>query len=313
MPGWVDFGALKRTVSLEAVLHHYRVPGLRRHRDQLQGRCPIHRGTRQDSFRVCLAKNVFHCFGCQAGGDVLAFVAAMEKCSIRQAGLHLQQWFTTEPWVANPVLRTERKEELVRKEERCNPPLRFALTGVDHGHGYLVGRGVDRVAAAAFGVGFYGGPGLMSGRIVIPIQNARSEIVAYAGRALEGKLPKYKLPVGFRKDYELFNLHRASATGSRTVILVEGYFDCLRVYQAQMPWTVALMGSSLSAEQEQALLTRFDRVILLLDGDAVGRTASQTIADRLSRRRSVEVVRVPDGAQPDQLSSTVLQQLLNHR
>jgi DNA primase len=313
MPGWVAFDALKRTVSLEAVLRHYRVPGLRRHRDQLQGRCPIHRGTRQDSFRVSLTKNVFHCFGCQAGGDVLAFVAAMEKCAIRQAALHLQRWFTTEPWLANPVLRIKRKEELVRKEERCNPPLRFALTGVDHGHGYLAGRGVDRATAAAFGVGFYGRPGLMSGRIVIPIHNARGEIVAYAGRALEGGLPKYKLPVGFRKDYELFNLHRASATGSRAVIVVEGYFDCLRVYQAQMPWVVALMGSSLSAQQEQAMLAGFERVILLLDGDAVGRAASQAIAARLARRCSLDVVQVPDGAQPDQLSSPVLQQLLNHR
>jgi len=153
----------------------------------------------------------------------------------------------------------------------------------------------------------------MSGRIVIPIHNARSEIVAYAGRGLEGKLPKYKLPVGFRKDYELFNLHRASATGSRTVAVVEGYFDCLRVYQAQIPWVVALMGSSLSAQQEQALLAGFDRVVLLLDGDAVGRAASQTIADKLSRRCSVDVVQLPDNAQPDQLSSPVLQQLLNHR
>jgi DNA primase len=175
----------------------------------------------------------------------------------------------------------------------------------------LAGRGVDRATAVEFGVGFYAGPGLLSGRIVIPIANAHGETVAYAGRALDGSLPKYKLPAGFRKGWELFNLHHASAPGSKTVIVVEGYFDCLRVHQAGLPWVVALLGSSLSAEQEAALLERFDRVILLLDGDAAGRAASRTIALRLSERCLVAVVSVPDGAQPDQLSRAAIQQLVS--
>ena len=203
-----------------------------------------------------------------------------------------------------------RNEELVRKKEGCNPPLPFALTGVNHSHPYLVERGIDRATAVEFGMGFYAGPGLLSGRIVIPIANARGETVAYAGRAVDGSLPKYKLPAGFRKGWELFNLHRAAATGSRTAIVVEGYFDCLRVHQAGLPWVVALMGSSLSAAQETALLERFDRVILLLDGDAAGRAASRTMAARLSGRCLVSVVPIPDGAQPDQLSLAAIQQLV---
>ncbi len=88
-----------------------------------------------------------------------------------------------------------------------------------------------------------------------------------------------------------------------------GYFDCLRVHQAGRPWAAALMGSSPSAEREQALLERFERVVLLLDGDAAGRAASRAIAARLSRRCSVVVACVPDGVQPDQLSLPVIQQL----
>ena len=60
---------------------------------------------------------------------------------------------------------------------------------------------------------------------MIPIANARGQTVAYAGRALAGSLPKYKLPAGFRKAWELFNLHRAATIGSKTVIVVECYFD----------------------------------------------------------------------------------------
>ena len=98
---------------------------------------------------------------------------------------------------------------------------------------------------------------------------------------------------------ELLNLQRALAAGVKTVIVVEGYFDCMRVHQAGFPCVVTLMGSSLSATQESALLFH---IVLMLDGDAAGRTASQAITDRLSGRRSVQVVRLPDGCQPDQLS-----------
>lgn len=317
MRGWVDFSAVKQAVSLEAVLRHYQVPGLRKRRHQWVGHCPIHRGRRDDSFRASLGKNAFHCFSCQAGGNVLDFVAAMEKCSIRQAALRLQRWFsigapdesTAGPEGA-PARRSVRKGELVRKKEECNPPLPFILTGVDPSHPYLGERGIDRATAVEFGVGFYAGPGLLSGRIVIPIANARGQTVAYAGRALEGSLPKYKLPAGFRKAWELFNLYRAAATGSKTVIVVEGYFDCLRVHRAGLPWVVALMGSSLSAQQENALLESFDRVLLLLDGDAAGRAASRAIAARLSRRCLAAEVHVPDGAQPDQLSLAAISRLL---
>jgi DNA primase len=257
-----------------------------------------------------LSKNVFHCFACQASGNVLDFVAAMERCSIRDAALRLQQWFGIGVTGPSQVWRSGGERKLVREKEKRNPPLRFALTGVDPGHPYLVSRGIDRATAAEFGIGFYAGPGLMSGRIVIPIGNAQGQTVAYAGRALDGKLAKYKLPAGFQKSLELFNLHRAAATGSNRVIVVEGYFDCLRVHQAGLPWVVALMGSCLSTDQEDDLLQRFDSVVLMLDGDAAGRTATRAIAVRLSGKCLVSMVRVPDGTQPDQLSLRAIQGLL---
>ena len=319
MKGRVDFRAVKQAVSLEAVLRHYQVPGLRRRRDQLTGCCPIHQGQRDDSFRASLNKNAFHCFACQARGNVLDFVAAMEKCTIREAALRLEQWFGESAPIAtlarSPLTPLQVREgKLVREKEGCNPPLRFVLSGVDPAHPYLAQRGIGHTTAVEFGVGFYAGPGLLSGRIVIPIRNQCGQIVAYAGRALDGRPPKYKLPAGFRKALELFNLHRAagvpSGPGSKTVILVEGYFDCMRVHQAGFPCVVALMGSSLSAAQERALLHHFDRVILMLDGDAAGNAATETIATRLSGRCSVVVARLPNGAQPDQMSSSAIRELL---
>lgn len=310
MIGWVDFSAVKQTVSLEAVLRHYQIPNLRRHRDQLQGCCPIHQGQRDDSFRVHLTKNILQCFACQAHGNVLDFVAAMEQCSIREAALRLQQWFGVCASGSYPDAASGQKGKLVRKEEASNFPLRFALTGVEPNHPYLAQRGIDPATAAEFGVGFYPGPGLMSGRIVIPIRNLHRQLVAYAGRALDDRPPKYKLPAGFRKALELFNLQQALAAGVKTVVVVEGYFDCMRVHQAGFACVVALMGCSLSTVQESGLRHHFERIILMLDGDAAGRSASEVIATRLLGWRLVQVVRVPDGSQPDQLSCATIRRLL---
>jgi DNA primase len=84
----------------------------------------------------------------------------------------------------------------------------------------------------------------------------------------------------------------------------------MRVHQAGLSGVVALMGASLSARQESTLLQRFERVILLLDGDTTGRDASRTIAARLSGRCPLVTVQLPDGIQPDQLSTTAIQKLL---
>jgi len=311
---WVDFRAIKEAVSLESVLEHYGVKNLRRRRrDQLEGCCPLHRGEREDAFHASLSKNVFHCFACEAKGNVLNFVAAMEQCSIREAALKLQGWFGRPgrgtPITARPDSMMERGE-LVRKELAGNPVLRFELRNVNNAHPYLVERGIQRATAAEFGVGFYAGTGLMQGRIVIPIHNLRGELVAYAGRAVNGDAPKYKLPMGFRKSQEIFNVHRAATAGSERVIVVEGYFDCLRVHQAGFRCVVALMGCALSGPQEALLLERFQTLLLMLDGDDAGRGASRAITARLARRCSVGVVHVPDGTQPDQLPPETIRLLL---
>lgn len=298
---------------MEAILRYYQVPNLRRRHDQLQGRCPIHRGERDDSFRASLSKNVFQCFACQAHGNVLDFAVAMEGCSVREAAFQIQEWFGIDGrrrLSGTLPCSAAIERQLVRKKEGVNCPLRFVLTGVNHTHPYLAQRGVDRATAVEFGIGFYSRPGLMSGRIVIPIHNGKGEIVAYAGRALDGGIPKYRLPGGFHKSLELYNLHRAMASGGQTVIVVEGYFDCVRVYQAGLPGVVALMGSSLSLEQEKLLVGRFERVILMLDGDDTGREATQTIRAKLIQECAVLTATVSDGTQPDQLSPGEIRELL---
>jgi len=105
----------------------------------------------------------------------------------------------------------------------------------------------------------------------------------------------------FRKSLVLFNLCRAIHHGKR-VVIVEGFFDCFKVYQAGIPCVVALMGCSLSCRQTDLLEQHFEETVLLLDGDKAGRAASTTIAAQLVPKLSTKLVQVPEGSQPDQLS-----------
>jgi DNA primase len=315
---WVDFKAVKQAVPIGQVLDHYGVK-LKKSGKELRGRCPIHQGEGADSFHVSTEKNAFHCFSCQAKGNVLDLVAAMEKCSVRDAGLKLQQWFNLaahdgqQPGTPAPAEKSAATPQLVREEvgDRGEPnkPLGFRLKDIDHGHPYLAGRGIEPETAEYFGVGFFSGKGTMSGRIVIPIENERGELVAYAGRAIDGSEPKYKLPAGFKKSQVLYNLARAAEETDGTVVLVEGFFDCIRVTQAGHA-CVALMGCSMSRDQEAQLAGHFRRVVVMLDGDEAGRRAAGEIVGKLAHRVWVRVVDVPEGRQPDQLSIEELQALV---
>jgi len=301
---WVDFAELKQTVRLEWVLEHYGITALRRGcRGQYRGRCPIHGGEGRDAFHVNRAKQVFHCFSCGAGGTVLDLVAALEGCGLRQAALWLADQF-------GPLRRglpAPGARQLVT-EKRALTPLRFRLRGIDPTHPYLRQRGIANDTAAVFGVGYYPGPGLLQARVVIPIADEHGELVAYCGRSIDGREPRYRFPAGFAKSQVLFNLHRAAGLGERRVVIVEGFFDCFQVHQAGIGSVVALMGVCLSARQEQLLRQYFSQIAVMLDGDRAGRCASRTIATRLARAMPVRVGNLPDGWQPDQLAATQIRE-----
>lgn len=308
MSNWLDFKSIKREANLESVLRQYRVKLRRSGKDQYRGRCPIHGGEGRDAFHANLARNIFHCFACGAGGTVLDFIAAMERCSLFEAAEKLM-CLTSSFGQTRP---TPSGKELVTERRRISLPLNFSLRGIDYTHPYLVDRGISTETALTFGVGFYVGPGLMHGRLVIPIHNAAGELIAYCGRSVDQTQPRYRLPPGFAKSEVLFNLHRAASTGAGSVVIVEGFFDCMKVHQAGIQAVVSLMGAVLYDPQCHALVARFPRMILMLDGDITGRRATKMIAAKLRPSCLVHVIELPDGVQPDQLSTREIRQILTH-
>jgi DNA primase len=303
MQTWVDFATIKQSVGLAPVLRRYQVSLRRSGRDQYRGLCPIHRGEGRDAFHANLSRNIFHCFSCGAGGTVLDFVAAMEGCTLREAARQLAGE------TAVPGVAACRPKATVTRRKQSLSPLGFVLHGIDTAHPYLAARGIASATAQEFGIGVYRGPGILSGRLVIPIHNASGELVAYCGRSLDGAEPRYRFPSGFAKSEVLFNLHRAAVGQGSVVVVVEGFFDCFKLHQAGVP-AVALMGAALYPTQQRALLESFGSVILMLDGDEAGRRATATLAARLRPYTELRVIRLPDLLQPDQLSPVQIRQIL---
>jgi len=232
---WVSFKQIKADVAIDAVLERYGVR-LRRIGSELRGPCPLptHTSRRsRDSFSVSVSRNVWSCrsqscmqaSGGKPGGTILDLVALLERCSVRDAALRLQDWSGTIP----PRHHVPMEDTTTAVP---NAPLHFTLQHVDPRHPYPARRGLAAATIRTFRVGFYRGTGFLRGRIVIPIHDEHGALIAYAGRAIDGQEPKYRFPTGFRKSLALFNLHRARKAGTRTVIVVEGFFDALAVHQA---------------------------------------------------------------------------------
>jgi DNA primase len=168
-----------------------------------------------------------------------------------------------------------------------------------------------------FGAGFCA-KGTMADRIAIPVHNAQGEVVAYAGRfpgEPDEDVPKYKLPQGFRKSLELFNIDRAiKEPAGKPLVIVEGFFGCMRLHQNGCRKVVALMGSTMSAVQEQLIREHTEvnsRVIVMLDEDEAGRAGRDDIACRLSKFCFVRVHEFEEpNSQPEQLSAEELQGIL---
>jgi DNA primase len=193
---WVDFREVKQKVSMRMVLDHYGVTGLKAVGDSLRGKCPLHEGEGVRTFQASLTKNIFHCFSCKAGGNVLDFVAAMDKVSVREAAVKLQEWFLGGEKKESTPAETDRSKvdpvssvrEDGRPDKQSINPLLFFQLRVDSNHEYGQSRGLSQEIILQFGCGLCLSKGMFANRYVIPLHNPQGELVGYAGRALQEEL-----------------------------------------------------------------------------------------------------------------------------
>ena len=332
---FVDFKAVKAAITMEQVLEHYGLlDKFKRGSDSLSGPCPIHKGSNPTQFRISISKNIWNCFSeCKHGGNVLDFIARMDDVSIHAAALKAIEWFKLDPEAmsANGVEENPgeapksdttptpapKKPAPVAEKGAPNAPLKFRLDKLERSHPYLAERGLTLETIVDFGIGFCA-KGMMAERIAIPIQNPEGKVVAYAGRfpgEPDEATPKYKLPQGFRKSLELYNIDRAiKEPADKPLVIVEGFFDCMKLHQHGCRKVVALMGSTMSAGQEELVRKHTNagsHVIIMLDEDEAGRAGREDIAVRLAKFCFVKThVFDQPGAQPDQLSAEGVVEIL---
>ena len=313
---FIDFRAVKREVTMVQVLEHYGLMSqMKQNGDSITGACPIHEGKNETAFRVSISKNCWNCFSqCGCGGNVLDFVAKKEKVSPEndtprreKSDSRVRNKKESKHESAKPVEQEDEKGE--------NKPLEFVLKNLQPEHPYLTERGLSPETIQTFGLGFCQ-KGLLTGRIAIPIHNAKGELVAYAGR-WPGDTDKeqYLFPKGFRKSLELFNLDRAAKEpADKPLVIVEGFFDCIMLHQHGCRKAIALMGSSLSPAQEGLIRKHTDsnsHVIVMLDEDEAGQAAREEIAGRLAKFCFVKVHLFEElGTQPEHLTAEEVQDLI---
>jgi DNA primase len=336
MTEWAGFDQVKAQVRIEQILERKNLlDEMKQKGKQLVGLCPFHNDSRTPSFKVTPSRNIWRCFGCNIGGDVIDLVRQFEgytegdrTANRRKATVLIQEWFGITPQRPATKPKSRKKdainidspwkdglEERVKEEEveaaaeeepeppaddetPINPPLKFELKNLDPDHPYLIERGLTKETVQTFGLGYFGGKGTMQGRIVIPIHNEQGELVAYAGRWPgdegwpEGE-EKYKLPKGFYKSHVLYNLHRAKMHAVDGLIICEGFFSLYALWQRGRKNVVAVMGSSVSIEQERLIVETVGsrgRVLLAFDDDDAGRRGMQDSAARLAPQVFVRTV-----------------------
>ena len=143
------------------------------------------------------------------------------------------------------------------------------------------------------------------GRLIFPIYDVSSRVVGFGGRLLGPGEPKYlnspESPI-FSKGKLLYGLNWAKQAARRDerMLVVEGYFDAVRLIGAGIESVVAPMGTALTEDQAKLVRRYTDRVYLLYDSDKAGLKATFRSGDELLRQgASVQVVTLPDGEDPD--------------
>lgn len=276
------------------------------------GLCPFH-NEKSPSFSVSPDKQIFHCFGCGVGGNVISFIMKIEGINFVEAvQLLAERANISLPTLQNNVDTV--KEELKAKVYEVNefaaqfyhqnlykPEAKIAQE-------YVKKRKLTQSTLEAFQIGFSGrfdelfqnlkkqGFGekeiLESGlvnkndkgqyidryrnRLMFPICDVRGRVIAFGGRVLDDSKPKYiNSPenVVYSKGRHLYGLNVAKKGDLSKILIVEGYMDVISLHQRGITNVVASLGTAMTQQQGFLLRKHAEQIILSFDSDEAGLTA----------------------------------------
>jgi len=285
------------------------------------GLCPFHT-EKTPSFTVNQEKQMFYCFGCGAGGDVITFWMKSENLDFPSAVRDLADRLGIEV----PENRPEKSSQL-EKYLAINQTAAEFFSTILHARsqgkqalGYLKKRGLSLEIIKIFKLGF--APmsynltrhlkrsgfspqdavpiGLLKkkgedafvpvfrNRVIFPIEDERGRIVGFGGRVLGEGQPKYLNSPDSRiyQKGRLFygaSLTRKIISGERKAVLVEGYLDLIALYQSGIKNGIAALGTAFTDQHARRLKRWADSVFLLFDGDEAGNKAATRALEKLIR------------------------------
>lgn len=328
---------LKARNDIEDVVGSY--VNVKRRGRNLVGLCPFH-SEKTPSFTVYPDSQSFYCFGCGAGGDVVTFVRRMEnldyieavKLLAQRAGLAMPEDGYDDSFAKRKTRILEINRETARFYHQCliSPVgkkgldylrerglsdktirhfgLGFAPESWDAAIKHLLGKGfrMDELTDAAIAVKSARGSyyDQFRGRVIFPIIDIRGNVIAFGGRVMDGKGPKYlnspDTPV-FKKSRNLFALNFAKAIKEPALILAEGYMDVVALHQAGFANAVATLGTSLTSEQARMISQYAEEVVIAYDADGAGQKATNRAINMFGEiGLKVRVLKVKDAKDPDE-------------
>ena len=324
------FEEIKRQVDIVEVISDY-LP-LKRVGNSYATRCPFHPDS-TPSFYVSPSRGIWKCFGCGKGGDVIKFVAEYENISYLEAAKLLAERYNLDvdfgeqsgegkyhsalrkinEFYKEELTSSRRAKEFLIKERKFSPSVvkEFGLGFAGDGFKsveFAKSEGIFEPLLELkhfYRTGYGNYRDFFHDRITIPIRNSISKIVAFGGRTIKGENPKYKNSPNseiFSKERTLFGLDRAKDyTKDRGfLILVEGYFDVIRLQSGGVGNTVAPLGTSLTLHHARIISKLSEKVILLFDGDSAGKRAVIESSKKLLKFPiEVYAVFLPPGEDPD--------------
>ncbi len=313
---------------------------LRRTGSDFRAPCPFHGGTHRN-FAVIPKKGMYYCFVCHAAGDVFTFFmqklgmdypTAVREVA-RRVGITIPERGPSGPDPREPLysavaaaadwyarqLRESLEAQVARdylasRHLPLDTVLPLGLGYAPRGKAFLEAMqalGVKEPVLLEAGLLAKREDGSLvprfRGRLLFPIHDLRARVVGFGGRILGEGEPKYlnspDSPV-FHKGKLLYNLHVAkhAIRKAERALLVEGYFDVLRLSLAGVEEVVAPLGTGLTPDQAQLLKRHTAQVILLYDSDDAGLRATFRAGDELLREGvRVSVATLPAGEDPDTL------------
>jgi DNA primase len=314
---------------------------LKRSGSDFRGPCPFHGGTNRN-FAVIPKKGRFYCFVCHESGDVFSwfmkrhgmdYPTAVREAA-RRTGIVIPErgeragpdpheplysvMAVGHDWFARQLLElpdaSGAREYLQSRDLPLETAAMLGLGFAPVGNSFLKamsGLGIEERVLLEAGLAAQRDDGTViprfRRRLLFPIHDLRGRIVGLGGRLLGPGEPKYlNSPETeiFHKGKQLYNLHQARSAirKEESVLLVEGYFDVIRLSLAGVDHVVAPLGTALTPDQA-ILLKRFTQsAAILYDSDLPGLRATFRAGDELLRHGiRVRVATLPPGEDPDTL------------